>query len=87
MGKIAVRPSNCCWKKHLTSATSFGVTSFSFLHMQEALYTYRYTVCKGGGAGIWFWAPDRYFFIYSNFVWRLHGAVKWSGGLLVLELH
>jgi hypothetical protein len=29
------------------------------------------------------------FFIYSNFAWVLHGGVdvKWSGGLLFLELH
>jgi hypothetical protein len=28
-------------------------------------------------------------FIYSNFAWGLYGgvAVKWSGGLLVLDLH
>ena len=28
-------------------------------------------------------------FVYSNFAWGLHGGVdvRWSGGLLVLELH
>jgi hypothetical protein len=28
-------------------------------------------------------------FVYSNFAWGLHGGVdmKWSGGVLVLDLH
>ncbi len=31
----------------------------------------------------------RVHFTYSNFAWGLHGGVgvKWSGGVLVLELH